>query len=184
MSTVVVTVVGALGALAIGWLGVSAVSGAGIVVFRTGSMAPTYPQGAAAISVPASAAEVVPGDVVTVVRDPDALPVTHRVLSVAAPEPGSPERELVLQGDANPDPDPRPYLVTEVRRVVVGLPEAGRVIAVARSPQGLGGLTALSAVLVAWAFWPAAEPEPDRPRSRRAAHVAGTHRPRRVVLDG
>lgn len=145
---------GGLGVLAVVWLGFSAVTGAAIVVFRTGSMAPAMPQGAAAVTLPVAAAEIEPGDVVTVQRDDVSLPVTHRVLSITAPDPRSAARELVLKGDANVAADSRPYLVTEARRVVVAVPGLGRALAVAQSPLALGILTLLSGTLVVWAFWP------------------------------
>lgn len=153
-----VTVAGALGVLAITWLAFSAVTGATLVVFRTGSMAPAMPQGAVAVTMPIAAAAIEPGDVVTVERGRTSLPVTHRVVSVALPESGSAARELVLKGDANVGPDRQPYVVTETQRVVVAVPGLGRVIAAAQHPLALGGLTLASATFVVWAFWPARPP--------------------------
>lgn len=143
-----------LGVLAVGWMVCAQVTGATIVSFRTGSMAPTLPQGAAAVSFPTAAAELRAGDVVTVRRASDGLPVTHRIVSVAA-VPGRPAaRELVLRGDANAQVDMAPYVVTEVPRVVWGAAWFGSLLTALAHPWALVGVIALVGVLVTWAFWP------------------------------
>src|SRR5690606_24404634 len=53
-----------------------------LIMFRTGSMAPTIPAGSVAVVQQVEAAEVAVGDVVTVDR-PGELPITHRVTSVS-----------------------------------------------------------------------------------------------------
>lgn len=134
-------------------------TGAGMVVFRTGSMSPAMPQGSLAVTVPVAASELAVGDVVTVSRGADRLPVTHRVVEIRAPEPeggtGSPQvREVWLKGDANGTADRHPYLIAEARRVVFALPFAGAALMTVQSPIGMGALLLLSAAAVTWAFWP------------------------------
>lgn len=148
------------------WLG-----GATLVTFRTGSMAPTMPQGAVAVTLPTGADALDEGDVVTVERDLGSLPITHRVLEVRVPAEASDPRlrELVLQGDANATPDVEPYLVTDVRRVVLSMPHLGSALMVLQSPIGMGGLTVLAGALATWAFWP----RRDDPAGDPAAEDAG-----------
>lgn len=54
-----------------------------LVMFKTGSMAPTIPTGSLALVREIAAPEIRVGDVVTVSRT-DALPITHRVTSVTS----------------------------------------------------------------------------------------------------
>ncbi len=161
----------------VGWLVFSQVTGATLVTFRTGSMSPTMPQGALAVSLPVTAAEIRQGDVVTVPRTDNGRPVTHRVVSVSDPsDPAAPAqaRQLVLKGDANLTVDRRPYVVTEARRVVASVPHAGAVLETVRSPLGMATLTLLLGALVMWALWPQGDTAPARPRPVRlpARHVA------------
>ena len=58
-----------------------------LIMFRTGSMAPTIPAGSVAVVQSVAASQVQVGDVVTVDRAGD-LPVTHRITSIT---PGSNE---------------------------------------------------------------------------------------------
>lgn len=158
--------------LAIGlvsWFIYARVTGASLIVFRTGSMSPAMPQGAMALTHPLKATDVHIGDVVTVQRPGSTLPITHRVTQVSLPAaedntPVSPElRELTLQGDANKTPDARPYVVSEVRKVNFAVPHAGSVLTVTQSPIGVGALIIGLGVLVTWAFWPpAAQRNPQR----------------------
>lgn len=157
------------------WFVYAAASGATMIVFRTGSMSPTMPQGALAISVPAQAHEVRVGDVITLQRAGEALPVTHRVIEIgpvtpranneadiraSAPGGEAPDlrqvdaRQVLLQGDANQTSDPQPYAFTETRKTVFAVPYLGAVIMTLQSPIGMGGLVILLGVLVTWAFWP------------------------------
>ncbi|MFS0894791.1 signal peptidase I [Microbacterium sp. 179-I 3D3 NHS] len=144
------------------WFVFSALTGATLIVLRTGSMSPTMPQGAVAVSVPLPAEKIRVGDVVTVQRQENALPVTHRVVEVrpvpdTVGERGA--RELVLKGDDNDSVDHLPYLVTDARRTVASVPMVGAVIMLLQSPLGMGVLTLTTATLTAWALWPR-RPEP------------------------
>lgn len=125
---------GLAGLLAVLWVIASALLGWQLMVFRTGSMAPSMPTGAVALTVPVAPADIHVGDVITVRRTGAALPVTHRVVSVAA-LPGHPAaRSIVLKGDANSSADIVPYDVTTASRVVVAAPGAGAAIEATRSP--------------------------------------------------
>ena len=92
----------ALGAI-VGVIGIvgfaaSLAFGVSFDVFRTGSMAPTMPQGALAITVPVAASELEVGQVVTVPVAGSSLPVTHRIVDIR--ESGG-SRLLTLKGDDN-----------------------------------------------------------------------------------
>lgn len=140
----------------VSWFVYARITDATLVVFRTGSMSPTMPQGAVAVTHPISAAEIEKGDVVTVRRSDAKLPVTHRVVDVRpAPEGAPPEaRELILQGDANATVDAAPYVVTTARRTVVSVPYLGRAIMLIQSRAVMGLLVVCLGGLVTWAFWP------------------------------
>ncbi|QUY62756.1 Signal peptidase I W [Gulosibacter molinativorax] len=150
----------------VGWIAYSAITGATLVIFRTGSMSPTMPQGALAIAEPISASDIVVGDVVTVDRsDEGRQPITHRVIEIREGSvPGS--AEIRMQGDANPAPDQEAYVVTDVMRVTWSMPGLGTVLMVLQSPLGMTALTLLAGTLTVWAFWPA--PAAARPSNEVA----------------
>lgn len=152
---VVLTLGAACGVLALVWLAYAHLTGATIVVLKTGSMSPAMPQGAAAVALPVDAQDLAVGDVVTVRRD-DASPlVTHRVVDVEE-VPGAPaSRSLTLRGDANDADDLFPYEVDRVLRTSYSLPHAGYVASVLQTPPFLGGIVLMIGLLVLWAFWPA-----------------------------
>lgn len=136
-----------------------AVLDATLVVFKTGSMAPTMPTGALAAVRQVDARDVGVGDVVTVTRE-GRLPITHRVVQ-AAPDPAVPGgARLVLRGDANSSVDPAPYDVTRVGRVVWALPHLGTWVEAAQRPVALGAATAAVTGLVLVAVWPRRQDEP------------------------
>lgn len=144
----------------------------GVIVFRTGSMSPTIPTGAAALvqQVPADRVEV--GDVVTVPSPIGPLPVTHRVIATEPLEDGS--TRLRLRGDANDSEDPFPYDVTEVRRVLASAPGVGFALVRLGDPKAMAGVSVGIAALVMWSLWPRGgrrtvdehpAPEPAAPES-------------------
>lgn len=94
----------------------------------SGSMAPDMPVGSLTVARTVPAESVAVGDVVTVPRvRADGL-VTHRVVETA-PDPDDPgATRLVLQGDANDQPDALPYSVREAGRVLFVLPGVGYVV--------------------------------------------------------
>ncbi len=145
-------IIGTLGLLALTWFLVSQLFGLTVITFRTGSMTPTYPQGAAAVSIPTDAADLEVGDVVTVEREGQ-LPITHRIVDIRAAEDPS-QRTITMQGDDNDWPDREPYTVGEVKRVLFGLPGAGTALTVMQTPAAFGVLTVGLAALITWGLWP------------------------------
>lgn len=123
-----------------------------LILFKTGSMSPTIPQGSMSVVQRISADDIEVGDVVTVDREVGELPVTHRVIAVHPQRPG--EALIEMQGDANPNPDPGPYRVTEVRKVLWSIPGAAAVLVWFSDPVILAAITLGAAALVLWAFWP------------------------------
>lgn len=132
----------------------------GLIVFRTGSMSPAIPTGSAALVRTLPADRVRVGDVVTVPSPVGPLPVTHRVVSAEPLADGS--TRLVLRGDANDAPDPFPYDVTEVRRVVAHAPGVGVALVRLHDPRALGAITVVVAGLILWALWPPRRSTPER----------------------
>ena len=122
-----------------------------LIMFKTGSMSPAIPTGSLSVVKEIPAADVRVGDVVTVDR-PGKLPVTHRVTSVSAADGGA--RRITMRGDANGADDPAPYIVSDVRIVLVSFPGLAYAVVAASHPMVMGGITIAAAVLVTWAFWP------------------------------
>lgn len=131
-----------------------------LIMFRTGSMAPTIPAGSVAVVQSVAASQVQVGDVVTVDREGD-LPVTHRITSIA-PGASEHERVITMRGDANAADDPYPYAVQSVRVVLFSVPGIATVIVAMGNPYVLGGLTIGATALVVWAFWPRSTKDPRR----------------------
>lgn len=140
------------------WLVASTFFGLQMLIFQTGSMAPTMPTGTAAIAQPIKAEQINVGDVVMVERQGQ-LPVTHRVMSVETDPAVEGGVILVLKGDDNEVNDPSPYRVTEAVRVVFPIPGLGTAIELGRTPLFLGLTTMFVAGLVLWAFWPSNKPK-------------------------
>ncbi|WP_149361485.1 signal peptidase I [Lolliginicoccus suaedae] len=134
-----------------------------LIMFKTGSMNPTIPQGSLAVvrEVPADTVEV--GDIVTVDRGRGRLPVTHRIIGMEPGPDGT--THLTMQGDANPQPDPAIYRVSTVREMVTSFPGLAHAVVRLSDPRVMGLITILAALLVGWAFWPRREPsdEDDAP---------------------
>lgn len=132
--------------------------GYSLIMFKTGSMSPTIPAGSVALVQKIPASDIAVGDVVTVDRV-DALPITHRVMTV---EPGAAAdtRTITMKGDANEVEDPAPYTIADVRIVRGSVPGLATVIVWFGSPWVLGGVTLGASLLVVWAFWPRKEREP------------------------
>lgn len=153
-----------------------------VIMFKTGSMSPTIPAGSAALVREIPASEIQVGDVVTVSRA-DALPVTHRVTSVAPSESGSADaRTITMRGDANAQDDPAPYDVETVDLVMFSVPGLAHVIVWFSNPFVLGGITIAAALLVTWAFWPRDErgdgdEEPDDKADEPAEAVESSDKP-------
>lgn len=147
--------------------------GFSLMMFKTGSMAPTIPAGSVALVQEIPAAQIVVGDIVTVARE-DELPVTHRVTSVASADDRD-ARVITMRGDANDVDDPAAYVVTDVRIVRGSLPHLANVVVWLAQPLVLGGITLGAALLVGWAFWPRSRrEESDAAASDLPADEAGT----------
>lgn len=127
--------------------------GFSIILFSTGSMAPTIPAGSAALVQLLPAGELEVGDITTIER-PGQLPITHRITSVTT-LPGMPDARVVtMRGDANTTDDAEPYVITDARRVVASVPGVAAAFNNLRDPRLMGVLTLLAGGLVTWAFWP------------------------------
>ncbi|MGI6877621.1 signal peptidase I [Microbacterium sp. gxy059] len=198
LGTAVTTILVVTASSVVLWYLFSALTGATLITFRTGSMSPTMPQGAVAVAFPISAADIRVGDVVTVSQGEGSLPVTHRVVEVRddaeatsadpLPEGG---RELVMRGDDNDAVDLHPYVVTEARRVAVAVPHVGAALMVLQSPLGMGAMTLVAGALTAWAFWPRRpdedddeDEEPQDPAPAAASPGPLTRREHRALLEG
>ncbi len=101
-----------------------------LLVFESGSMAPTVETGGIALTRTVAADELAIGEVVSVTSAADQL-VTHRIVGI---EESGGQTLLTLQGDANPTPDPEPYPVTEADRVLLHANHLGFVVAALASP--------------------------------------------------
>lgn len=148
---IALTLVALLGLLCIVALVLGFLYKASFVVFRTGSMEPLYPVGALSLTVQVPAADLVPGDVVSVKRPESGVLVTHRVVSV---EPGGSGASLRLKGDANSSEDPLPYQVDTAQKVLATVPAVGSWVMAMRGPGFIGAATLAVAMLVVWAYWP------------------------------
>lgn len=150
----VLAAAGLVGLAAIAWGIATAFFGFSLVTFATGSMAPTIPTGSLALvrEVPASELEV--GQVVTLQRGGERLPITHRIIAIE-PDPNvSTGRIVSMQGDANAIPDLFPYHV-KTGKVVLGSVAGGQAVTDAiESPATLVAVTLGAGALVLWAFWP------------------------------
>ncbi|MCU1567195.1 MAG: signal peptidase [Pseudarthrobacter sp.] len=122
-----------------------------LILFKTGSMAPSIPAGSLAVVRAIPAAEISTGDVVTVDR-PGKLPITHRVQTVEPAEGTA--RVITMKGDANREADPAPYVVDHVRLVLWSAPGLAYPLAAAANPVVLGGTTVAVSALVTWVLWP------------------------------
>jgi signal peptidase len=142
------------GAACLLWLVLSTIFGLSLITFATGSMAPTITTGSLAVVREIPASELQVGDVATLQRGGEKLPVTHRVLSVTQ-SPDDPDVQIVtMQGDANPIPDTFPYYVDSAKLVLWAVPHGAYVIGYLTSPLVLLALTIGIGSLVLWAFWP------------------------------
>jgi signal peptidase len=142
------------GAACLLWLVLSNIFGLSLITFATGSMAPTITTGSLGVVREIPASELQVGDIATLQRGGERLPVTHRVLDVK-PSPDDTNLQIVsMQGDANPIPDTFPYYVDTAKVVLWHVPNGAYVISYLTSPLVLVALTVGIGSLVLWAFWP------------------------------
>jgi signal peptidase I len=137
------------------------------LVFRSDSMSPAIATGDVAIARSVSAAELAPGDIVSVSR-PDGTRITHRVVSIDSRVGNS--ATMTLRGDANSINDPEPYTAVTVDRVLFHVPNLGYVLSWFTSPYSWAVATLLTLGLVSAAF------RPDRliHRSNPGRHAASS----------
>ncbi|MBB1020443.1 S26 family signal peptidase [Dietzia sp. E1] len=147
------TVLAALGAVSIAFVVLAVVFDIGILMFRTGSMGPTIPAGSVAIARQIPAAEMSPGDIVTVERGEGELPVTHRVVRIIDSDPVTGAVAFDMRGDANDSDDPGPYAASTVKLVLFSVPGGAPVIQQFSNPVVLAGLTVAASLLVGWSVW-------------------------------
>jgi len=155
-------VAGSILAWAIGVIGVSTISltlfgvlgGYGLVLFKTGSMAPTIPAGGVALTHKIPAAQIRTGDVITVHR-PGHEPVTHRVVHIDPAAGHTMDwREVTLKGDANQAADPSPYVIDTAPRVIASVPFGAQAIAAFDRPAVRVTGLLLAAAIIVWMLWP------------------------------
>lgn len=166
----VLIVAAAFGALCILLLILGAFAGVRIVLFGTGSMSPTMPEGTAAIAREIPASEIRVGDVITVGRE-GRLPVTHRVVSIESVAGSPSARSIVMRGDANPTNDVEPYVIDRAAIILFAVPGVATSIAWLGQPTAIIIISALAAGLVAWSLWP------RHPRDEARGSPVGRHRP-------
>lgn len=116
-------------------------------------MSPTITAGSIALVKEIPATELNVGDVATVQRSHEELPVTHRVKEIKnIADDGT--VTFTMKGDGNDTPDVEPYSASTVQRVFFSAPGLAPLIQKLNSPYVLGILTLGAATLVVWAFWP------------------------------
>lgn len=132
------------------------------LVFRSGSMSPAVEAGDLGIARTVPATDLRRGDVASVFTADDER-VTHRVVEVDQTDTGV---LLMLQGDANEDPDSEQYSVTEAERLLFSLPKAGYVASWLAGPGGLFlGALLVGAVLLVLFRRPSGAPPSGRRRA-------------------
>jgi signal peptidase I len=140
--------------------------------FRSGSMSPAIGTGSMALARSVPAADLRPGDVVSVVTASGSR-VTHRVIGTRI-EAG--DTVLTLRGDANRVPDPDTYAVDSAYRVFWHVPWVGYAVGAALTPAGLFLLgIGVTGLLVLAGRGGAGR---SRPRGGRRARRAAPHRHR------
>lgn len=113
----------------------------------TGSMDPALPVGTLIISMPAEAAALRAGDVITFQRpDGGDVPVTHRIFAVESTPEGT---RFATKGDANPLPDPW-RISADARPALVrfAVPELGNVVHLLQYPLARLLIIAIPTLLV------------------------------------
>lgn len=143
--------------------------GYGMLTVLSGSMEPTAPVGSLVVSRPLTPEQVRVDDVVLVREENDGATspgVLHRIIDRSVRDGAVVVR---TQGDANPEPDPTPYVLSgDTMTPVLVVPYAGRAMAFVRSPVGWTAVIALPATVLLWlqlkAIWfPYRRPTPARP---------------------
>lgn len=168
----VLWVAAALGTICLLVAGVAIVFGMTPLIFSSGSMSPGIPTGSLALAISTPAADLEPGDIVSVLWS-DGERVTHRLVS-STPALGDTFR-LTTRGDANSIIDPEQVTVAKVDRVVWSTPELGFVITEVTKPQWVFVLGVVVGGLVALAFASARKVEGAAQRTPRTSRRAPRH---------
>lgn len=143
-------------------------------VITGGSMSGSIERGSVAFEKPVPVEDLAVGDVITYLPPADSgvgTLVTHRITDVAPGEGGT--TVLSTQGDANPDPDPWTFSLTQGSQPVVehAVPYVGYVFVALADPQvrrvAIGGPAAVIALLslrdLVGALRPSRGPRPELP---------------------
>jgi signal peptidase I len=114
-----------------------------------GSMEPTIHRGSLVFDRVVPVASLRPGDVITYVRPGDADPVTHRIIARRAGAHG--ETVFRTRGDANPEPDLRPFTLDRPTqaRFAFAIPYAGYAFMLLASREARLVLLVLPALVLA-----------------------------------
>jgi signal peptidase I len=149
---------------------IPSLTGGATFVVGGGSMAPAIPLGSAVIATPVAAADLRPGDVVSLQVGAQRAIFTHRITRVVTRDDGL---WLETRGDANPGPDPSLVPAGDViGRVMAVIPWAGYVVTLLSSVQGVVFLVSLAGFLLAGA-WLLDTLESDQRAALRRRAAAG-----------
>jgi signal peptidase len=149
-SAIVVALVALIGVMA-----VPSLFGYRTLVVRSGSMTGTASIGSAVVSRPLAADAVDVGDIVVIQRQDHSgallAPVLHRVIERTVDGEG--QVIVRTKGDANPTPDPVPYVLRGATLTpVLVIPKVGFAIAFLRTPLGWLALVEIPVVLFVTLF--------------------------------
>lgn len=114
------------------------------MIFLSGSMSPTIPEGALALVQRVDGDDISRGDVVGVTTA-DGSRVTHRVVDVTVDHDVA---TLRMRGDANEVPDPQQYRVTQADRVLGAVPRLGHAVGWLTTGTGRVALCVYAAFLL------------------------------------
>jgi signal peptidase len=118
------------------------------LVVISDSMRPAFSYGALVISRQEPANQAKPGDIVSVPRPEFDQVITHRVVSNECGSEG--QCTLVLKGDANPQDDPKPYVVDQVALYKFHIAGVGRAVLWVQDHPWITGIVLL--VLLGFSF--------------------------------
>lgn len=149
------------------------------LVVAGGSMSPTISVGSAIIIEPIDPADLVVGDLVSLLEAPDRATYTHRIIRIVERD-GT--RWLETKGDANAAADPSLTPASGViGRVAMVLPMLGFVIALMAQATGVASVLALAAALVVARTLVAPAPStPSRTGVGQPDERRGAARPRAI----
>lgn len=169
-----------LGALCLLAAVLAVLIGAKPLVFRSGSMAPAIPTGALGISVPAEAATLRAGDVISV--ENAGLRITHRVVQA---DVSGDRATVTLKGDANSIPDAEPYVLRKTERVIAHAPLLGYAVAWLSSSAAVFAGGFFTAYLLYLAFGTpgrkGSRPQRPQPETQPRTGHRSSHRTRRAT---